>query len=159
MQLRSILGSSKLPHILAAFQWAILVLALALNLHFTVSVTGAVANGGYKVITLFSVWMLFFSSILCLMFYRIGKGVAEKGILLLSILTMLFSGTSISLHFVNDLVLAMKATEVIAWTCYNGTFFVSLYQVSRVFLFPAIVGNGEAEQGKNRNQRQVQAQG
>ena len=157
VQSRDILKNSKLPHILAAFQWAILILTLAFNLYFTVSVTGAVANGGHKVITLFSVWMLFFSGILCLIFYRIRKGVAEKGILFLSIFTMFFSGAHISLHFVNDLLIIMKATEVIAWTCYNGIFFVSLYQVLRGFLFPVIIGDEETEQGKIRNEKRVQA--
>jgi len=121
-------------------------------------VTGAVANGGLKVIMLFSVWMLFFSSILCSLFYRIRKeGVAEKSIVALSILTILFSGANISLHFANDLILIMKATEVIAWTFYNGIFFVSMYKISRDFLFSALRRDGETKQGEHQNQREVRA--
>jgi hypothetical protein len=158
VQLRNIFRSNKLPHILATFQWAILILSLAFNVHFTVSVTGAVANGGLKVIMLFSVWMLFFSGILCALFYRIRKeGAEEKSIITLSILTALFSGANISLHFANDLILIMKATEVIAWALYNGTFFVSLYKISSAFLLPALRKDEEMKQREPRNERKLWA--
>lgn len=152
------LRSSKLPHILATFQWAILILTLAFNLHFTVFVTGAVADGGLKVIMLFSVWMLFFSSILCGLFYRIRKeGFEEKSIFTLSILTALFSAVNISFYFVDGLILMMKATEVIAWALYNGTFFVSMYKISSAFLLPALRKDEEMKQGEPQNERKLRA--
>jgi hypothetical protein len=158
VQLRNALKSNKLPHILATFQWAILILGLAFNLHLTVFVTGAVANGGLKVIMLFSVWMLFFSGMLCALFYRIRKeGAEEKSIIALSIFTALFSGANISLHFANDLILIMKATEVIAWTLYNGMFFVSMYKISSAFLLPALRKDEEMKQGEPRNERKLWA--
>jgi len=123
-------------------------------------VTGTVADGGLKVITLFSVWMLFFSSILCALFYRIRKeGVEEKSIFTLSILTALFSGLNISLYFVDDLILMMQATEVVAWALYNGVFFVSMYKISIAFLLPALRKGEGMKQGEPQNERKLRAQG
>ena len=157
MQLRNILKSNKLPHILATFQWAILILTLAFNLHFAVFVTGAVADDGLKVIMLFRVWMLFFSITLSGLFYRIRKeGVEEKSIFILSILTALFSAVNISLYFVDGLILIMKATEIIAWALYNGTFFVSMYKISGIFLLPTLRKDKEMKQGEPQNERKLQ---
>jgi len=157
VQLRNILKSNKLPHILATFQWAILILILAFNLHFAVFVTGAVADDGLKVIMLFRVWMLFFSITLSGLFYRIRKeGVEEKSIFILSILTALFSAVNISLYFVDGLILIMKATEIIAWALYNGTFFVSMYKISGIFLLPTLRKDKEMKQGEPQNERKLQ---
>ena len=53
-------------------------------------------------------------------------------------ITILFSIVNVSLHFVNDFVLLMKATEVIAWSLYNSMFSVSVYKISTVFLLPVL---------------------
>jgi uncharacterized membrane protein len=121
-------------------------------------VTGAVADGGLKVIMLFSVWMLFFSGILCALFYRIRKeGFEEKSIFTLSILTALFSAVNISFYFVDGSILMMKATEVIAWALYNGTFFMSMYKISSAFLLPALRKDEEMKQGEPQNERKLRA--
>lgn len=147
-----------MPHILAAFQWVILILTLVFNVNFTVFVTGAVADGGLKVIMLFSLWMLFFSGMLCAFFYRVRReGVEEKTILVLSVFTAFFSGANIFLHFIDELILLMKVTEVIAWGLYNGIFFVSLYKIFNVFMLPALSKDEEMKRGEPRNERKLWA--
>jgi hypothetical protein len=137
MQIRKAVENNTFPHFLSAFQWILLVISLALNLNFSVSVTGAEAIGGFKVLTLFHLWMLFFPAVLCLIFYRTRReGKAERYIIGLSMITILFSVVNISLHLVNDLVLLMKATEVIAWSLYNCMFSISMYKISIMFLLP-----------------------
>lgn len=139
MQIRKAVENKMFPHFLYTFQWTLLVISLAFNLNFSVAVTGAVANGGLKVIMLFHLWMLFFPAVFCLIFYRIRKeGIAERCIIGLSMITILFSIVNISLHFVDDLVLLMKAAEVVAWSLYNSVFSVSVYKISIVFLLPVL---------------------
>lgn len=131
MKLRGAIKSEMLPHFLAVFQWTLLVISLAFDLNISVAVTGAVANGGFKVIMLFHLWMLLFPVVLCLMFYRIRKeGIAERFIVGMSMITLSFSIMNVSLHFVNDSVLLMKTTEVVAWSLYNIMFSVSIYRIS-----------------------------
>lgn len=139
MQLRKAVENKMFPHLLTAFQWIFLVISLAFNLNYSVAVTGAVANNGLKAIMLFHVWMLLFPVVLCLLFYRIRKeGISDKYAFGLSIITILFSLVNVFLHFVNDLALVMKATEVVAWSLYNFVFSVSMYKISIVFLFPTV---------------------
>jgi len=140
MQLRKAVENKMFPHFLATFQWASLVVSLAFNLNISVAVTGAIANGGLKVIMLFHIWMLLFAAVLCLIFYRIRKeGIAERSIISISIITVLFSTVNTSLHFVNDFVLLMKATEVVTWCLYNSMFSVSIYKILTVFLLPPLM--------------------
>ncbi len=140
MKLRKAVENKMFPHFLATFQWASLVVSLAFNLNISVAVTGAIANGGLKVIMLFHIWMLLFAAVLCLIFYRIRKeGIAERSIISISMITILFSTVNISLHFVNDFVLLMKATEVVTWCLYNSMFSASIYKISTVFLLPALM--------------------
>jgi hypothetical protein len=137
IKLRKAVENKMFPHFLAASQWASLVTSLVFNLNFSVAVTGAVASGGLKIIMLFHIWMLFSAAVLCLIFYRIRKeGIAERCIIFLSGITILFSIVNISLHFVNDFALLMKTTEVVAWSLYNSTFSMSVYKISIVFLLP-----------------------
>jgi hypothetical protein len=135
MQVSKAIRNDMFPHFLSTLQWVLLVISLAFNLNFTVAVTGAEANGGLKVIMSFHLWMLLFPVTLCLMFFRMRKeGIAERFIIDLSILTILFSIVNISLRFVNDFALLMKATELIAWSLYNCMFSASLYKISKTFL-------------------------
>jgi len=125
-------------------------------MNFAVSVTGAVANGGLKVIMLFHIWMLFFPVVLCPMFYRIRKeGIAERCIIGLSMVTLLFSMVNISLHFVDNLVLLMKATEVVAWSLYNSMFAISIYKISIGFLSPVISRFVKFEKETLRNSKKL----
>jgi hypothetical protein len=137
-KLRKAVENEMFPHFLAASQWISLVTSLALNMNFSVAVTGAVANGGLKIIMLFHIWMLFSAVVLCLIFYRLRKGIAERCIIGLSMITILFSVVNVPLHFVNDFVLLMKTTEVVAWSVYNTMFSVSIYKISIVFLLPVL---------------------
>lgn len=160
MQLRKVVESKMFPHFLATFQWASLVVSLAFNLNISVAVTGALANGGLKVIMLFHIWMLLFAAVLCLIFYRIRKeGIAERCIIGISMITVLFSTVNISLHFVNDFVLLMKATEVIAWGLYNSIFSVSVYKISTVFLLPVLIRYKKIEKETVHNDNKSWTQG
>jgi len=160
IQLRRAVENKMFPHFLATFQWTSLVISLAFNLNISVAVTGAIANGGLKVIMLFHIWMLFFAAVLCLIFYRIRKeGIAERCIIGISMITILFSIVNISLHFVNDFVLLMKATEVIAWSLYNSMFSVSVYKISTVFLLPVLIRYKKIEKETLHNDNKSWAQG
>ena len=160
MQLRKAVENKMFPHFLATFQWIVLVISLAFDLNFSVTVTGAVANGGFKVIMLFHLCMLFFPVILCLIFYRMRKeGIAERCIMGLSMITILFSSVNISLHFVNDFVLLMKATEVVAWSLYNSMFSVSIYKFLVVFLLPILKRFVKIEKETLRNDEKLWAEG
>jgi hypothetical protein len=146
VQLRKAVGNKISPHILGVFQWVSLVLSLAFNLNVSVAVTGAMAGGGLKVIMHFHVWMLLFSAVLGLIFYRIRKeGTAERSIVRLSTMTVLFSIVNIALHFVNDLVLLMKITELVTWSLYNIMFSASVYKILTVLLLPNLAKSSEIE--------------
>jgi hypothetical protein len=160
MQLRKAVENEMFPHFLVAFQWILLVISLAFNLNPSVTVTDAVANGGLKVIMLFHLWMLFFPFVLCLMFYRIReKGIAERCIIGLSLITVSFSIVNICLHFVNDFVLLMKATEVVAWSLYNGMFSVSIYKILVVSLSPVLRKLVEIQKETLHNNKKLWTQG
>lgn len=144
MQLRRAVENKMFPHFLATLQLILLVISLFSNLSLPVIVTGAVADGGLKVITPFHLLMFFFSAFLCLIFYRLrGEGITERCIIGLSVITIFFSIANISLHFVDDLVLPMKATEVVAWSFYNSMFSMSIYRISIVFLLPVLKRYGK----------------
>ncbi len=160
MQLRKAVADKMFPHFLATFQWILLVMTLAFNLNLPAALTGAVADGGFKVIMLFHLWMFFSPVVLCLTFYRIRKeGVIEKCIIGLAIVTILFSIVNIALHFVNDLALLMKATEVTAWSLYNCMFSASAYKISIGFLLPVLRRFVEVEEEKLHNDKKLWAQG
>lgn len=160
MQLRKAVENEMFPHFLVTFQWTLLVISLAFNLNFSVTVTGAVANGGLKVIMLFHLWMLFFPVVSCLIFYRIRKkGIAERCIIDLSMIAILFSIVNVCLHFVNDFVLLMKVTEVVAWSLYNSMFSVSIYKILVVFLLPVLMRFVEIEKETLHNDKKLWAQG
>ena len=160
MQLRKAVKNKMLPHFLVTFQWTLLVPTLAFNWNFSVAVTGAVANGGLKVIMLFHLWMLFSPVVLCLIFYGIRKeGIAERCIIGLLMITIFFSIVNMYLHLINDHVLLMKATEVIAWSLYNSTFSLSMYKISIVFLLPIIRRFFEIEEKTLPNDEKLWAQG
>jgi len=134
---RKVVQSKMFPYFVTVFLWTFLVISVALDLNFSVAVTGAMAYGGFKVIMFFHLMMLFFSVVLCSIFYGIRReGIAEKFSMHLSLLTLFFSSVNISLHFVDELVFLMKATEVVAWSLFNIVFSVSVYKILVVFLLP-----------------------
>jgi len=145
-RLHEVIKGRVFPHFAVMFQWALLVMIITLNLNFSIAVTGAVANGGLKLVLVFHLWMLFVPAALCIMFYRTRKvGMPEKCIVFLSIAILLLSIANIYLHFVDESLSLMKLTEVIAWTLYNGMFSVSVYTVSTRILLPALARAGEIE--------------
>jgi len=160
MQLRKVVENEAFPHFLVMFQWTLSVASLAFNLNFSVIVTGAVANGALKVIMFFHLWMLFFPIVSCLTFYRIRKkGITERCIVGLSLITVLFSIVNIFLHFVNDFALLMKATEVVAWSLYNSMFSVSIYKILEVFLLPVLMKFAEIQKETLHNDKKLWTQG
>ena len=139
MQLRQVVESKSFPHFLATLLWTLPVTSLVSNMRFSVAITGAVANGGLKVIMPFHLLMLFLPVACCLIFCTIRhEGITEKCIIGLSAMTILFSTANILLHFVNGLVLPMKTTEVISWSLYNTASSISLYKVSVLYVPPAL---------------------
>ena len=135
MQLRKAVESKGFPHFIAMLLWTLPVLSLVFSVNFSVAITGAVANGGFKVIMLFHLLMIFLPVACCLVFYSIrNEGTAERWTIGLSVLTILFSIANISLHFFNGLALLMKATEVISWSLYNIASSISLYKVSILYV-------------------------
>lgn len=139
MHVRRAVENRMFPHVLSAFQWILLVSCLVFSLNFSVAVTGAVANGGLKVITFFHLWMLFFPAVLGPAFYRIRKmGKIERYIMSLSVITASFTIANLSLHLVDGFALLMKTVEVIAWSLYNCMFPLSMYKISITFLLPTI---------------------
>lgn len=160
MQFRKAVENKMFPHFLVTFQWTLLVISLAFNLNFSVAVTGAVANGGLKVIMFFHLWMLFFPVVLCLIFCRIRKkGTAERCFIGLSMIAILFSIVNVFLHFVNDFALLMKATEVVAWSLYNSMFSVSIYKILEVFLLPVLMKFAEIQKETLHNDKKLWTQG
>lgn len=159
-QLSRVVKNKMFPHLLAVFQWTLLVMSIAFNINFAVVVTGAVANDALKVIMLFHLLIPFFSIALCLTLYRIRKeGTAERWIFGLSMITLLFSIVNISLHFVDNFVLFMKATEVAAWSLYNSIFSISMYKISVVFLLPLLGRITKIEKKPLRNDNRFMAGG
>jgi hypothetical protein len=158
MQPRKAFGNKMFPHLLAVFQWILLIIILSLKMNFSIVVTGAVANGGLKVIMLFPFSLLSFSIALGLILYKMRKdGIAERCALGLSLITILFSSMDIILHFANDLILFMKVTEVTAWIFYNGAISVSIYKISVSLLLPTLKRFMEIENETIRNDKRLQA--
>jgi len=130
MQLAKVTKSKMFPHFLVVSNSILLVLIVELNLNFVVVATGAVADGGVKVLTIFHLWMPLFSIGLSPLFYRTRReGAAEKAIIIISAMVLVFSGINIGFHFLDDFVLFMKAAEVVAWVLYNVMFAISIYKI------------------------------
>lgn len=129
------LENKTFPHIVMFFQWCSLVLLVAFNLNFAVLVTGAVAQGGFKVIMVYNILVPFFSILLFPIFYRIRKaGAAAKFIAILSVVASVIGFSGICLNFVDDFVFLMKSTEFAAWSLYNIMFSLSMYEVLATLL-------------------------
>jgi len=145
-------------YFLVASQWLLIVLIMAFDVRFSVAVPGGLSNGGLKVIMDFPVFLLFSSVFSCLLFLRLRKeGIVEKLIALLLVTAALFSIVNISLHFVNDLVLMMRITEVVAWSSYNIMFALIAYRIFHAYMVPAWRGS-QSETSKGRSDIEVRTQ-
>jgi hypothetical protein len=124
---------------------------MTFGVHFSVAVPGGLSNGGLKVIMDFQLLMFFSSFVSCLLFLRLRReGIVERCTAALLMITVFFSIVNISLHFVNDLVLMMKITEVIAWSSYNIMFALIAYGIFRVYAVQVWKGSGsEAPKGRS----------
>jgi len=117
------------------FQWVFLTTLIGSNSNFSVFVTGAVTQGGFKVIMIHHLAVPFLSILLALIFYKSRKeGTAEKCIACLSVITSAIGLSSIYLYFVDEFVLLMKGTELVAWCLYNVMFSISMYTILTALL-------------------------
>lgn len=135
MRLLKAFEDKLLPHYLATLLWFLLVIVASLNPNLPLIVPGTVAWGGLKMVMLFSVLLLVIPVVLCVALQRIRpKGIAERYVIVISVATAIFAFINVSLHFVDEYILLMKTTEVIAWGLYNTIIPVSVYKVSIAFL-------------------------
>ena len=134
---RKAFSNKIVSYFLVSLQWLLIVLIIAFDVRFSVAVPGGLSNGGLKVIMDLPV-LLFFSSIVsCLLFVRLRKeGILERFIAFLLATTACLSIVNISLHFVNDLILVMKTTEVVAWGSYNIMFALIAYRILHAYVIP-----------------------
>ena len=131
---RKAFSNKMLSYFLVAFQWLLIVLLMTFGVRFSVAVPGGLSNGGLKVIMDFQLFMFFSSFVSCLLFLRLRReGIVERRVAVLLMITVSFSIVNISLHFVNDLVLMMKITEVVAWSSYNIVFALIAYGIFHVY--------------------------
>jgi len=160
MRLRKVVESKSFPHFLALLLWTLPTISLVFNLNLSVAITGAVANSGLKVIMLFHLLMLFLPVACCLVFCTvINEGIAERCILSLLVLTILFSIVNISLHFTNGQALPMKATEVISWSLYNIASSLSLYKVSVLYVSCSLKRDARIEKEIPHNNPELTGRG
>ena len=148
---RKAFSNKIVSYFLVAFQWLLIVLIMVLDARFSVAVPGGLSDGGLKVLMDFPVFLFSSSLVSCLLFLRLRKeGIIERFITLLLLTTVFFSIVSISLHFVNDLVLMMQITEVAAWGSYNIMFAFIAYGIFHVYVVPMWRGSAsEAPKGRS----------
>lgn len=96
----------------ALVQWLIYIAIVLPFFHHLAIVTGSKVNGAVKVIRPFHIWILSFSTILSLLFYKL-RCKEENYIIVVSALTTLFSLVDFGLHFVHDFSLLMAFTRII----------------------------------------------
>jgi hypothetical protein len=153
-------SNKMVSYFLVAFQWLLIVIIMAFDVRFSVAVPGGLSNGGLKVIMDFPVFLFLSSLVSCLLFLRLRKeGIIERCIALLLVTTAFFAIVNISLHFVNDLVLVMEITEVVAWSSYNIMFALVAYGIFYVYVVSTWSGPGsEAPKGRSDTDARIQGQ-
>ena len=93
-------------------QWLVYVTIVLSHISHITFVTGSKVNGALKVIRPFHTWILFFSTFLSILLYKI-RGKEKSYIFIISMLTSFFSSLDFCLHFVDDFYLLMSYTRVI----------------------------------------------
>ena len=137
-RLSTTVESSMFPHLLVIIQWLLLLTGIMSFLNFPLIIPGSTANGELKVIMASHLWVLLFSTVLCYLFYRHWhRGLADKWIVGISMMTALFSIANFALHFINNFLLLMWTMEIIAWTFYLMVFTTSLYKILVKFISSA----------------------
>ena len=129
------MGNRMFPHFFVVFQWALLFFGVMSFINFPIIIPGSRANGEFKVVMTSHLWVLFFSTISCFLFYKNRRRrVAEKAIFNISLVAALFSIAHFILHFINDFLFLMWVTGIIAWIFYLLVFAISVYSLLDVFL-------------------------
>lgn len=137
------------PHFFVVLQWVLLLFGVMSFFNFPMIIPGSRANGELKVVMTSRLWVLLFSVIMCFLFYKHRHGgVAQKVIFGLSMGAALFSFAHLVLHFVNDFLLLMWITEIIAWVFYLLVFATSVYSILVAFL-TSILRRVMKVEGKN----------
>jgi len=139
-RLFALMNSWLFPHFFVIFQWVLLLAGIMSFSNFPIIIPGSRANGELKVVMTSHLWVLLFSIMLCFLFYKHRhRGLTDKWILCMSIMTALFSVANFALHFLNNFLLLMWITEIIAWAFYLTIFATSLYRIS-VTLIESVSG-------------------
>jgi len=130
--------SKTFPHVLAVFQLAVLMFGV---MPFANSplIAGGRGDHALKVIMPFHLWVLIFSVTLFALFYRLRReAIEEKIVIVISFGAAVFSLFNLALHFVDNLLLWMWATENVATALYLTIPIIGFYKISNVFLLPHI---------------------
>jgi len=134
-RLFAIIGNWIFAHFFVVSQWTLLFFGAMPSFSFPIVVPGSRANGELKVVTVSHFWVLFFSTTVCFLFYKHKhRGVAGKSIFVASLAAALFSAVHFILRFVDNLLLLMSTTEIVAWVFYLLVFAISVYSILVVFI-------------------------
>lgn len=125
------------PHFFALFQLALLIFCLMPFANSPI-ITAGRADHALKVILPFHFWLLGFSTISFVLFYRIRRERIERFVTVISFLATVFSVFDLALHFINNYLLLMWVTGNLAVILYLTVPLVGLFKISNVFLLPLI---------------------
>lgn len=134
-RLFAVIGKRMIPHFFVVFQWALLLFGVMSFIDFPIIIPGSRANGELKVVMTSHLWVLFFSTISCFLFYKNRRRrAAEKAIFNISLVAALFSIAHFILHFINNFLFLMWFTGIISWIFYLLAFSISIYSLLDAFL-------------------------
>ncbi len=123
------LNTEIIPHTFAVLQTLLLILDVTTSLNIPSIVTGR------KVITPFQIWIFTFSLLLILLFYIIRqKSVVEKSLFLFSVLAGLFSSLNLIMFMIDDFLVGMQITTILAIAFYLTVFAISASKILILFL-------------------------
>lgn len=149
-RLFTVMGNWMFPHFFVAFQWALLLFGVMSFINFPTIIPGSRANGELKVVMVSHLWVLLFSIISCFLFYKHRqRGIGARVIFGVSMVAALFSVAHFILRFINDFLLLMWTTEIIAWVFYLLVFATSLYSILVAFLTSVLRGVMRAKENRS----------
>jgi len=117
-------------------QWIIYVMVV---LPCTESVVVAIGGSDYgtsKLVRPFHFWILFFSVIIAILFYKLEER-KERFMKTLSTLTVSFSAMDLGLHFVDDFSLLMDFTRIVTDGLFFALFLICMlkFTIKAVYYF------------------------
>lgn len=137
--INAVFGSWMFPHFFVVFQWALLLAGILSFLNFAIITPGSRADGSLKIVMLSHLWVVLFSIILSLLFYKNRhRGIAEKAIFGVSTFVALFSAFNLGLYFVDDFLLLMRISEIVTWILYLVIFGISIYKIMVALFNPLL---------------------